>query len=363
MTVIRRAFGWVDDASAAGPGGSSLDDLRTLPAAPDPTEVPAIPDPTQLWPVTSVAVDKGETMIERTNEVRGVRGNVAPDEFRQAPMVTVQGRLYMPILRKLIALATGTVPVTTGAAPTAIGRSYKAVKQGVAALPAVHLAIARDDLYEKVAGCQLTELALNFPLDEDATYSATFGGLYRKQETAPVPNLNFGYLTPDWAFKLRDAQLLLDAATVGIGSLREFNLTFSNGMRDAEFWPMRNRLRIPAAAGDRERILWYPERRKLGSAQAITGSVSFFDIQPALETRRELKRAGAAAFQIEGAPLATTPVARQLLELATTQFVLTGGQGANDLDRESDIQSAYDLGIYVDPATTDDLTFRVVDAT
>lgn len=361
MTQIRRQFGWVDDATV---GGSNIDTLRGGPT-PDPTVEPTIPDASQMWPVTNASVDKGIVLLERNDEVRGRRGNTPPLEFRQAPVVTVSGRLYHPIMKKLIALVTGGTPATTGTAPAALTRAYLPIGYGNIGLPAVHLSVVRDDQYDKIAGCQLAELALNFPLDDDATFEATFVGLYRRAITATPPAVDFSYLSPagaasEFVYMLRDAQAFIDGSVSSIGGLRGYSLTFNNGLEDPDFWAMRNRLIKAATGTDRERLIWWPQRRKLGSAQTVTGQIMFSDVQAAEEAAHDLSRARQTVFEATGGSIATTPVARNMFRTTAYKTVYTGG-GASALQRDGDVTTTYDFGVYVDESIGSDVKFELVE--
>lgn len=435
--MARRLFGWIDDATV---GGKNLGQLRV--DENDLTEVPSIPDPTQMWPVTNVTVDKGVTNLERTDEVRAVRGNAAPQEFRRAPTVSVSGRLYFPVLRKLLRLWTGGTPSTAGGSgtpitgvtaasstntftktahgltngqlvilsaltggsgltagvpyyviaaaantfqlalevggaavalgtdvtdvtvtnPAATTTTYPVLAYGAAGLPAVHLAVVRDDLYERVAGCVLSELQLSFPLDNHATFQATFAGKYYRQEDETPPAVDYStYLRPDAALVLRDANMFLDGSGTAIDGLAGLDITLNNSLRDPDFYPGKNILRVPAAGGDRERVLWWPAVRKLGSAQEITGSLNFSDVKTAQETKLDLARAQQAVFEVSGGALGTSTPSRQLLRMTAYALALNGG-GASALVREGDITSEYQFGAYLN-AQNQDVKFEVVDAT
>lgn len=343
----RRLFGWSNDTIA---GGSPLDELTAG----------AIPDATQMWPVQEVTVDDNESVLERNDEVTGLRGDVEPEEFREAPTVTVRGRLYPPILKKLIQLATGSTPTATGAAPAAITRRWEPVPYGTLALPAVHLSVVRDDLYEKFAGCQLSRFEVTFPLDDSATFEATFGALYRGEEAAAPPVPDYTFLEPRWAYKLRDAEAMLAGSSTAIEGLREVMLAYDNRHEDPEFWPMRNRLIIPGTGGDRDRILWYPQQRVLGDQQ-ITGRLGFFDAKVQEEQARHLVKARQIVFDVEGPTLATTPVVKQMFRFTGNRMAYTGG-GPSALQKEGRITSQYDLGVFVDPVTGKDAAFELTEA-
>lgn len=354
---LRRAIGWVADPTA---GGSSLNVLRGDPRVLGPG---TIPDPTQFWPVDNVTVDKGDRRLTRTSEIRGRRGNVAEQEFRQAPTVTARGRVYMPLLKTFLYYVTGQ-RARTGTAPAAITTAYDPLAYGAVALPAVHLAIARDGIYQKVAGCVLASLRLDFPNDEFATWEATWAGLYvtRTAEVLPAAASDFRYISPDWAMVLRDAAGYQAGSSTSMDGLRGFTLAFDNGLREPDFHAGKNVLVVPAAGGDRERRLWYPAARRLGAAQTVTGQIQFWQASDVEEAKHDLAKTEQFVFEVEGAPLSTTPAARQVFRSTAYNQQYTGG-GPADLTREDDVSATYDFGVFVDEAVGKDIRFEVVDAT
>lgn len=341
MATIRRLFGFVADDTL---GGTAYDGLVAG----------AIPDPDTFWPITNVTIDKGLQTIDRNEEVRGRRGNTAPISFRAAPSATVQGLLYPDVAKKLVRLATGGTDSITGTSPAAITHRFDPVGFGTAALPAVHLAVVRDDVYHKLAGCQVSELQFNFPVDGEATFEATFVGKYYAQEDAAAPTATYD-LSPNEPFMLRDAQMFVDGDSEAIDGLRGFNLTFNNGFRDPDFYPMRNR--VAATTATPRRIVWFPEQRRLGSAQTVSGQVQFHTGIADEDRKQDLTQAQEIVFDVESELLDTTPEVAELLRITCSQTVYTGG-GLGALTRDDDIQSEYELGVYVDESIGRDIRFE-----
>lgn len=347
MGAPRRGFGWVADTTT---GGSPYDTLVSG----------AIPDATELWPVRTVDVDKGEARLDRNDDITGRRGQNEPQEFLQAPSVTVKGRLIPPIAQFLLKAWTGATAVKTGTAPAAITSKYEPVDYGVIGLPAYHLSIVRDDLYEKVAGCQLDTLKFTFPLKEHATFEAVFRGLYRKQETGSFPSV--ASIASSWVYLLRDAQALIAGSGTGIDGLTAFEIMLDNKLEDAEHWAKRNRVVTLGSGGDRDRILWYPQQRVLGADRSVGGSISFSDVKTAEDQASDLAKARQLVFEIEADTLATTPSSKRLLRVTGTRGVYTGG-GASPLQKDGRITSQYDLGLFLDSTTGKDVKFETTDVT
>lgn len=344
--ALRRAFGFVDDATA---GGTAYDALSSG----------AIPDPDTFWPAQNATTTSGREDLDRNDEFRGVRGRVEPEPFRRAPSVNIKGRLYAPIAKKLLKLMTGASGAVTGTAPAVRTRKFEPV-EGVDVLPAVHLALVNDDQYVKVAGCQLDSCELAFTIDGAATFDATFVGLYEAPESAAVPAISYADNAPDWAFKLRDAQALIAGAVSGIDGLAGFTLKYENQFTAPEFWPMREREIVAVSGGNPEAILWWPHIRRMGFDRAVTGSINFSTVKAAEEVAERLARARQLVFECSAELLATTPAARRVLRITGTRGVYTGG-GASQLQKDGRASSQYDLGLFLDPSTGKDVSFELTE--
>jgi hypothetical protein len=344
---VARWLGLVDDAE---PGGSTLDALA------DPGPV-AIPAPDYFIPVTAANADPGLRNLDRDNEVRGRRGNVAPVAFASAPSLTFEARAYPLLLRRIIPAALGGAPVDTGVAPAAITSTVEPLESG--ALPAMHATLVREEQTDRLAGLVIEEFELNLPADEEGTLSVTAQGLYHEPAATSSPP-SPTYLGHEDAFMLRDVVAFTgDGAGVRIDCLGGFGLTWNNGLVDdfrSRFCAGEN-VRDFLVGGLRQR-LWYPGRHKLGP-QAITGRLDFGTTRPDLEERRLVLAAEKLVVELSAGPLGTTPDADEMLRLTVWKHALTGG-GAEALAREGDITSSYEFTGYLDPASGKDLTAAFV---
>ena len=160
-----------DDASTTTPTPTNFDE-RVLGGSVTP--VPAV-----YFPVTSVDPEKAITNIDRNDEITGELDEPVPIAFRQVNRVTIRGRLYPYVAKRLLLLATGAASTQTGTAPAAITHALIPKGYGSPHLPSINIVVVRDDLAEAYIGCQLDTLNLDFPLDGEATYEATFAALYR----------------------------------------------------------------------------------------------------------------------------------------------------------------------------------------
>lgn len=339
-------IGYLPDAG--GVGGSTLDVVGTAWA----------PVPNLFMPITEATAEATRVMIDRDDEIRGEIDSMPPLSFREAWTVTVQGKLYPYVAKRLAKLATGATDVMTGAAPAAITHKFVPAGYGAFGLTATHIVIVRDDLAEAFSGCQLGSLLFDFPIDGEATYTATFLALYRKPLTAFTPPAESFTGIEDWVYMLRDTDVFLDASVSAIDALRGVQFTFDNQFRDPEFWPKRNR-EVVIDAGVKH-VVWHPARRKRGTRRSITGRLMFSDIKSAQERRRDLAHAQKLVVETEAQDLATTPAAKEMFRFTGQKMVYTGG-GPPAMSRDADQTSDYEFGVYRDAAISNACQFEFVD--
>lgn len=335
------------------PGGSTFDQIAA-------TWATTAPAPTIYFPPTEVAVERTQVLIDRDDEIRGEIDSVPPLTFREAWTVTITGKLYPYVAKRLDLLATGATDVKTGTSPAAITHKFVPIGYtGSFGLPACHIVVVRDDLAEAFSGCQLDTLVRNFPIDGEATYTATFLALYRKPLTGYTPPAESYASLEDWVYMLRDTDVFLDASSTAMDSLRGFELTNNNQFRDPEWWPKRNR-EIVIDSGVKH-IIWHPARRKRGTRRITTGRLMFSDIKTAQERRRDLVHAQKLVVEVEGQDLATTPAAKEMFRFTGQKTVYTGG-GPENMTRDSDQTTSYDFGVYRDSAIAAAYQVEYVDA-
>jgi hypothetical protein len=347
---MRRWFGYVNDAATAT-GGSTLDTLEAIPAG-----GPAIPAPTEFVPVTSGQVDPGLQQLDRDDEVRGRRGNTAPISFASAPGLTFDARCYPKLLRKLVRSGLGGAISSAGASPASVSSTLGPLQVGN--LPSIVGWLVRESQVDRATGLWVSELELNFPIDEEGSLSATLAALYHTVGDADAlgddPNGEPAAALPTPAytdyedtFMLRDAIAYLGAgAGVEIEDLAGFGFTLNNGLVDdmrSRFRPRKN-IEVVDVDGT-EHKLWYPQRHKLG-AQAVAGRVDLSDVDPDSEARRLVTHAEKLVFEVAAAPLGTDPEADEMMRLTFyNQAPLDGG--AEPLAREGDQVASYEFTAYV----------------
>jgi hypothetical protein len=345
MTTWRRLLGYVDDATA---GGKSYDDLAAG----------AIPDANKFVAVTEADVDMGDNRLERNTEIRGYRGSPPPIEFQANPKVSFTSIAYPHLTKKLVRLWTGGTDARTGTPPAAITHLLEAIQSGD--LPAVHLGVVRDEKYDKVAGCTLNQLTLDFPLADHATLAASFNGKYMIPNVGTAPPAAAYTEYPRRGYLLRDAKVYLDGSITQIPALAGIRFVLDNRMADPpDFFPGENVV-VTTYDGVKRRI-WWPERHKFMS-HAITGQIMFSEPKPDEDLKRELAHAESIVLEcsFEDIDPPTTPPAVEMLRVTGSQMVRTGG-GAEGLQKEAAINSSYDFGLFVDEATGDDAKFEFTD--
>jgi hypothetical protein len=347
MATWRRLFGWINDVTA---GGKDYDALAAG----------AIPDPDFFVPVDNANVNQNVNQLTRNQEVRGLRGSVAPIEFRADPRVPFEGNAYALLVKKLVQKWTGATDSRSGTPPAAITHLFEPVQTGE--LPAVHLAIVRDDHYMKVAGAVLNELSLAFSMGDFAKVSGEFWGKYAKRESGSPPTADYsdydrrGYL-------LRDAAVYLAGSGSSLAALSAISFALNNNHSDAiedRFAQKKNRVVTDYGTPAVKRTVWWPYRHKFLS-HAATGSFTLADAVADEDLKLELAHAEQLVFECELEDLGTTPAAKELLRVTAPVIVRTGG-GPEQLTDEDSLSSTFEFGMYIDPATQDDFKIEFVDA-
>lgn len=349
-----RWFGYIDDPTA---GGSTLETLETL----------AIPAPTTFVPVNSAQADPGLRQLERTNEVRGRRAQVAPISFASAPQMTFEARAYPKLTRKLLRNALGGSISSAGVAPAAVSSTVGPLQSGN--LPSLVGWLLREGQLDRMTGLVVSEIAFNFPIEEEGSVNVTMPGLYHDTDDAAAaedPNGSAAVALPTAAytgyedtFMLRDAIAYTGETPVELPDFAGFGFTFNNGLIDefrSRFLPGHN---IETTVVDTvTHKLWYPARHKLGP-QAVTGRIDFSDVQPDREKLRQLAHADKLVFEVAAGPLGTTPAADEMLRLTFYKHVLTGG-GAEPLQRDGDQFASFEFGGFLDASTGKDVEATLV---
>lgn len=345
-----RWFGYTDDPE---PGGSSFEDLIAAGAGPDPTW----PAPDEFVPVSAAQAEPGLTTLDRNNEVRGRRANVAPISFASAPSETFTARAYPKLFRKIVRNAlAGPVTAGGGPAPAAFSDTVAPIQSGE--LPAIVGYLVRENQLDRMSGLVVDEVTANFPTDEEGSIDVTLQGLYHDVDPTdsvaglPVPAY------PDYVetFMLRDVRAYLGAgAGTLIDCLAGFGFSWNNGLVDdlrSRFCAGKN-IETTVIDGVRHK-LWYPDRHKIGP-QAVTGRLDFGDVRPDRELRRILTHAEKLVVELSAGPIAgAVPAADEMLRLTFYNQAPTGG-GAEPLAREGDQVSSYEFTAYLDAGTNKDV--------
>jgi hypothetical protein len=360
---LSRWIGFADDPTA---GGSTYETLT----AETPVDIPV---PTLFTPATGAQVDFGQTPLTRTDEVRGRRGDTAPVSFLAAPKWSVDARAYPVQLRKLLRNALG------GAITHAGGPSPKAFEDTVAPLeeglpPMLVAWLKREGQLDRATGLIVSELALNFPIDAEGSFTASLDALYSQVQpysTAKEPGgsakaaktvSSADYTADVETFKLRDGVVLVGSSETEIANLGSFSLTFNNGLIEdirAKFKPNHNIEKTTLESVVHK--LWYPQRHKLGP-QTVTGKFDLSELDPTQELKKALLHAEKLIFRVAAGPLGTTPAAEEMLQLTVAQMARTGGS-AEPLVRAGDQFASYDFTGYIGIDGSKDLECTFVGST
>jgi hypothetical protein len=324
-----------------------------------------IPAATDLWPVTSVSIERGVVQLDRNDEITGYRGNPAPEEFRKDPRETVEGLAYQRLLEKLIWYALGSADVVTGTAPAARTHLSTPVGYGGSGLlPAMFTQMFRDAQEDKMAGGYVNSWSVTFTLDGHGTYSAEIWGLYHRSatgQTMPVLTRNARDLK---SLKLRDLRAYFAGSPVSIPGVTGFTLTYSNNIVDdseGRFAAGQSIDQITDTDGVLRRV-WYPDQHLLSGSQTITGEINFATPQQAEEVKHDLARVEQLVAEVEGPLMTTTPVAKEMMRFTLLNAVRTDG-GPDPLAKEGLQRSAFNFGGFIGAAGTDIRVEAVNDST
>lgn len=349
-----RFVGVINDAKSAQ-GGSTYDELTDS----GPLSYPV---PSTFFPVVSGAVDPGFEDKARDDEVRGIRGSMAPYPFRGAPTATFRARLYPGIAKWVLPRVLGKTGTPDGAPPAAVESLFSPVGHG-GRLPAINLVMAREDQLDYLWGCWVESAEIEVTSDGDVFVTTNLRALYH--ETKPLGVTTF---TPNTSTYLDPyAGVTLSAKTGPTGTLTAIDcigsltFTFNNTLSDDDDVRFCKGINVVKELVDGSyRYRHYPTRHKIGR-QEITGSVGFGEVQPSLEERRLITTADVLQAELAGNPAGTTPEADELLRFTFHAHVLTGG-GADELAEEGEIKSSYEFSAHLDPATSKDFEAVFVEA-
>lgn len=325
----------------------------------------------KLWvPVTTAQVDPNLQTRDRNDENRGRRGNTAPMSFASEPRMTFGARAYPKILRPLISHLLGGTITNEGTGEKAKTGKVTPLQSG--SLPAFMTQLLREEQLDRLTGAIVANLALNFPIDQEGSFTTTLEALYHDaQGVGSTPKEPDGTTeTPEWpftpttegfenAFMLRDAWAKRGASETEIPGLAGFSFTFDNGMitdMASKFKPAAN---IKSVTIDEIlHKVWYPAHHKIG-AQQVSGTINLSNLETTMEARRLAAHAEKLIFNVVGGPAGTTPAASESMRLVLSKYALTGG-GPDPLVREGDQRASFEFTGYLDPATSTDVEAQFV---
>lgn len=314
-----------------------------------------LPDVTDLWPVTSVTVDRQVAHLDRNDEITGFRGNPAPEEFRKDPRQTVEGLAYQRLLENLIWRALGSTDVVSGTAPAARTHLSTPIGYGGSGLlPALFTQMFRDEQEDKMSGCYVNSWTVTFALDGHGTFSAELWGLYHKSRTGATMPVLTRHARDLKSLKLRDLRAFFAGSPVIVPGVTGFTLTYSNNLVDdseARFSAGRSVDQITDTDGVLRRV-WYPDQHFVGGSQTISGEINFSSVKQAEEVKHDLARVEQLVAEVEGPIMATTPAAKELMRFTLLNTVRTDG-GPDPLAKEGLQRSSYSFGGFVGATGTD----------
>lgn len=338
---MARQFGLVADPVLAGTGYDALPVGKAIPA------------PVQSWPVTSIAVAGGATALDRNSEMRGGRGTPPPKPFKRAPTVTVEGNVYPEQLITLLLMALGATSRTGGSSGAAYTDTVLPAADSALQLPGAHLSWEMDGLFEQAAGAKLQSLSATFPEDGYGTFSATFVARWHKVLTS-TPTWDapdFEWLgDDDTPLMLRDVAAFEGGSSTAVDCLRSVSLEIPDIYREADFCARKERENIGAGSGLQR--IWWPGGYRLAPRRNVNGSAEFRGLDAARENKQRIMAAEQFVIEVEGRPLATTPVVPEVLRFTAFNAVQqpSGDRTAN---RDDDLNTTVNWTAHTNDAGQD----------
>lgn len=324
-----------------------------------------IPDADDIWPVTSITVDRNVTHLDRNEEITGFRGNPVPEEFRKDPRETVSAFAYPRLLEILLWYAMGAADVVTGSAPAARTHLGKPVGYGgTGLLPALFTEVIRDDQIDRLAGGWVNSVTASFSLDGHGSVEAEIWGLYHKSETGGSIPVLTRHVRDIKTLKLRDLRAYFGGSPVIVPGVTGFTFTYSNNIvddSDARFAAGQSIDQLTDSNGVLRRV-WYPNQHFLGGSQSISGEISFSTPKQAEELKNDLAQAEQLVAEVEGGLLATTPAVKEMMRFTIKNAVRTGGS-ADALAKEGLQKSSIEYGGFIGADGTDVTVESVNDVT
>ena len=304
-----------------------------------------IPDADDIWPVTGVSVDKNVTHLDRNDEITGFRGNPVVEEFRKDPRLSVSGLAYQRLLEQLWFKAMGGADTVTGSAPAAITHRGAPIGYGGAGLlPALFAQVVRDNQGDKLSGGWINSITTTFTLDGHATYEAEIWFLYHVASSGAVIPVLTRNVRDVKTLKLRDLRAYFNGSPIVVPGVTSFSITYSNNIvddSDARFAAGQSIDQLTDGNGVLRRV-WYPDQHFLGGSQSVSGSIGFATTKQAEDVKHDLAQSEQLVAEVEGALMATTPAAKEMMRWTVKNAVRSGG-GAADLQKEGLQTSSYEF--------------------
>lgn len=314
--------------------------------------------PTEWVPVTTAQVDRNLNVLDRNDEVRGVRGNAPVRSFASDPRLTFSARAYPGHVKLMLRAALSGTVTGTGTSPASITSKWAAKQTDP--LQALQAVVVREGQRDQLCGLWISEVTFNFAVDAEGTMDVTLFGLYHVIDATPGSPGTPTYVTDVDTFKLRDIKVYAPDGVTQLTDVAGVSLTINNGLIDDFASRYSAGVGVKTITiGSTDYRLWFPTRNKIGP-QAVTGSFDFGSVNVTREQRAQVLAAEKVVIEGTAGPLTTTPPAKETIRFTLWNVQWTGGDGAGPLVREGDIRSSLDFSALLDPATGKDLEVEYV---
>lgn len=284
----------------------------------------------RTWPLTKLNFSRGAENLNRDDEMRGTRAAVADLEYKWNPSVTAGGYIYQPILKSLLYQILG-VASSSGSSTTGYTHQLSPVLDTSSYGPASALAFKRDteSVSRNLIGALMNELTLTFPKTGQATWEATWVGLYLDEAGTAPPTPDFTYLgSPERMLTGRDGKLFEAGSSTATAEVESLTMKFGPLYEDAD-WDWGANVKDIVVDSVTSRV-WFPSQRVLQGMRTITGSVGFRGLNPTRDLRADLQRTRQLRADFTGRNIAgTSPTVAELARFDLANAAFTGAESGD----------------------------------
>lgn len=345
--TFRRYLGITDDPHS--PSGSNAD---TVLAAASPFTGGHIPDITNVWPVVDYDFDWGNTDLDYSNLVTGVRPAPVLLPLGVLPKLTINAYAHRYVIERSAKLVMGAEGSITGTGPYV--HPISGVPMGASQLPTAMAQILRDASNIKMSGLVFESVQMAFTPTGAGTVAIEAHPLYAEiiddhaSPTVPTgvqaePNVR--------PMLLRDLSVIFDGGSVEVGiSGFRFGYQNNNTYAGREVAGLCVVSKTLNGAGYK---LWFPNYHRVTGRPKGTVGFDLIDPSVAHELRQVWRQVTAVVATLVD-PTGTTD---QVVFTLPASVFDVGGVGAGAAT--GDLPATFNGSFYYDPTSGTDATVTV----